>query len=190
MKSTSRRSAERARALFVVLFVALAAASALAACGSKTTPYPMLNPMPEDAAVSPTGAAGATSGLTGGTVTDPGDAGPGATDRLDGLVQRVDDRGLARLVAQGEVEDPDAVEGLVIHGPPGTGKSQTIANIIGDHLARGQRVLFVCDKRTALDVVQNRLPRRGHLLGLQALLAEQMIDGVGGAGGEKFALRV
>lgn len=47
--------------------------------------------------------------------------------------------------------------GLVVHGPPGTGKSQTIANIIGDHLCRGERVLFVCDKRTAIDVVANRL---------------------------------
>lgn len=46
---------------------------------------------------------------------------------------------------------------LVVHGPPGTGKSQTIANIIGDHLARGEKVLFVCDKRTALDVVKYRL---------------------------------
>src|SRR5262249_54872355 len=51
--------------------------------------------------------------------------------------------------------------GLVVHGPPGTGKSQTITNIIGDHLARGQRVLFVCDKRTALDVVFNRLEHLG-----------------------------
>jgi hypothetical protein len=50
---------------------------------------------------------------------------------------------------------------LVIHGPPGTGKSQTIANIIGDHLARGERVLFVCDKRTALDVVHYRLTALG-----------------------------
>lgn len=50
---------------------------------------------------------------------------------------------------------------LVIHGPPGTGKSQTIANIIGDHLARGERVLFVCDKRTALDVVKYRLDSMG-----------------------------
>lgn len=57
--------------------------------------------------------------------------------------------------------------GLVIHGPPGTGKSQTIANVIGDHLARGERVLFVCDKRTALDVVHHRL---GHL-GLSELCA-------------------
>ena len=50
---------------------------------------------------------------------------------------------------------------LVIHGPPGTGKSQTIANIIGDHLAKGERVLLVCDKRTALDVVKNRLDHIG-----------------------------
>lgn len=50
---------------------------------------------------------------------------------------------------------------LVVHGPPGTGKSQTITNIIGDHLARGERVLFVCDKRTALDVVRNRLEGLG-----------------------------
>ena len=51
--------------------------------------------------------------------------------------------------------------GLVIHGPPGTGKSQTITNIIGDHLSRGQRVLLVCDKRTALDVVDDRLEHMG-----------------------------
>jgi len=50
-----------------------------------------------------------------------------------------------------------ASSALVVHGPPGTGKSQTIANIIGDHLARGEKVLFVCDKRTALDVVKYRL---------------------------------
>ncbi|MEM8782550.1 MAG: AAA domain-containing protein [Planctomycetota bacterium] len=56
---------------------------------------------------------------------------------------------------------------LVLHGPPGTGKSQTITNIIGDHLARGQRVLFVCDKRTALDVVAHRLDA----LGLSSLCA-------------------
>ena len=51
--------------------------------------------------------------------------------------------------------------GLVVHGPPGTGKSQTIANVVGDHLARGERILFVCDKRTALDVVLNRLDGMG-----------------------------
>ena len=56
VKSPSRRPAEWA------LVGALVAASALAACSSKTTPYPMLNPMPEDAATLPTGAAGVTGG--------------------------------------------------------------------------------------------------------------------------------
>ncbi len=51
--------------------------------------------------------------------------------------------------------------GLVMHGPPGTGKSQTITNIIADHLSRGQRVLLVCEKRTALDVVADRLEHMG-----------------------------
>jgi hypothetical protein len=51
--------------------------------------------------------------------------------------------------------------GLVVHGPPGTGKSQTITNMIGDHLLRGQRVLLVSDKRTALDVVADRLKYQG-----------------------------
>ncbi len=50
---------------------------------------------------------------------------------------------------------------LVVHGPPGTGKSQTIANIVGDYLARDKRVLIVCEKRTALDVVKNRLDHIG-----------------------------
>ncbi len=59
------------------------------------------------------------------------------------------------------VERARTSRALVIHGPPGTGKSQTITNIIGDHLARGERVLFVCDKRTALDVVANRLDHLG-----------------------------
>jgi AAA domain/REase_MTES_1575/Protein of unknown function (DUF4011) len=66
-------------------------------------------------------------------------------------------------------------KGLVIHGPPGTGKSQTIANIIGDHLARSERVLFVCDKRTALDVVFNRLEALG-LGNLCALIHDPQRD--------------
>jgi hypothetical protein len=65
--------------------------------------------------------------------------------------------------------------GLVLHGPPGTGKSQTITNIIGDHLARGQRVLFVCDKRTALDVVAHRLAALG-LDGLCAVVHDAQRD--------------
>jgi len=45
----------------------------------------------------------------------------------------------------------------VVHGPPGTGKSQTIANLIAGLIARGKRVLFVAEKRAALDVVLERL---------------------------------
>ncbi|RYY55081.1 MAG: DUF4011 domain-containing protein [Chitinophagaceae bacterium] len=48
-------------------------------------------------------------------------------------------------------------ESYIIQGPPGTGKSQTITNLIADFLARGKTVLFVCEKRAALDVVYHRL---------------------------------
>jgi hypothetical protein len=48
---------------------------------------------------------------------------------------------------------------LVVHGPPGTGKSQTIANLIADALGQGKRVLFVSAKMAALDVVHDRLKR-------------------------------
>ncbi|MFG0259729.1 MAG: DUF4011 domain-containing protein, partial [Phycisphaerales bacterium JB041] len=50
---------------------------------------------------------------------------------------------------------------FVLEGPPGTGKSQTIANIIADALGRGKRVLFVAEKMAALSVVRRRLGRDG-----------------------------
>ncbi len=46
---------------------------------------------------------------------------------------------------------------LVVHGPPGTGKSQTITNLIAAALAAGKSVLFVAEKRAALEVVRRRL---------------------------------
>jgi len=46
---------------------------------------------------------------------------------------------------------------LVVQGPPGTGKSQLICNLIGDAMASGKRVLVVCQKRAALDVVYARM---------------------------------
>lgn len=52
-------------------------------------------------------------------------------------------------------------ESFVLIGPPGTGKSQTIANIIADTLARGRTVLFVAEKQAALEVVQRRLKQVG-----------------------------
>lgn len=51
---------------------------------------------------------------------------------------------------------------LVIKGPPGTGKSQTITNIITTLLGQGKRVLFVAQKQAALDVVRNNLKKNGY----------------------------
>ena len=50
---------------------------------------------------------------------------------------------------------------VVVHGPPGTGKSQTIVNIVADCVAKGRTVLFVSEKRAALDVVYARLEAVG-----------------------------
>ncbi len=52
-------------------------------------------------------------------------------------------------------------ECTVVRGPPGTGKSQVIANLVVDALSRGERALVVCQKRAALDVVQSRLQQTG-----------------------------
>jgi len=46
---------------------------------------------------------------------------------------------------------------FILHGPPGTGKSQTITNIIANALYQGKNVLFVAEKMAALSVVQKRL---------------------------------
>ena len=54
-----------------------------------------------------------------------------------------------------------AGQSLVVAGPPGTGKSQTIANLIATLVARGQSVLFVAEKRAAIAAVLDRLSRVG-----------------------------
>ncbi len=50
---------------------------------------------------------------------------------------------------------------LVIEGPPGTGKSQTISNLIAASIAEGKRVLFIAEKLEALNVVRSRLSTAG-----------------------------
>ncbi|MCF2491114.1 AAA domain-containing protein [Dyadobacter sp. CY347] len=50
---------------------------------------------------------------------------------------------------------------VVVQGPPGSGKSQLICNLMADFAARGKRVLLVCQKRVALDVVYQRLQTIG-----------------------------
>lgn len=66
-----------------------------------------------------------------------------------------------------DVSQMDAVftaqqgKSFVLHGPPGTGKSQTITNIIADALCQGKKVLFVAAKKAALDVVHKRMEQIG-----------------------------
>ena len=60
----------------------------------------------------------------------------------------------SQLISITHAKDGD---NLVVHGPPGTGKSQTIANMISTFMAEGKSVLFVSEKTAALDVVKKRL---------------------------------
>jgi len=57
---------------------------------------------------------------------------------------------------------------FVLEGPPGTGKSQTISNLLAQAIFQGKRVLFVAEKRVALEVVSNRVRELG--------LGEFMLD--------------
>lgn len=66
---------------------------------------------------------------------------------------------------------------IVIQGPPGTGKSQTIANLIASLAARGRRVLFVAEKRAAIEAVTKRLDLKG--------LGHLVMDLHGGAGSRR-----
>ena len=59
------------------------------------------------------------------------------------------------------IQDVKAGRNLVVEGPPGTGKSQTIVNLIAELLAEGKSVLFVSEKMAALDVVKDRLTAVG-----------------------------
>jgi very-short-patch-repair endonuclease len=84
-------------------------------------------------------------------------------DKLDDVVNTpdlflplpADSSQVAAVVASANGRD------FVLDGPPGTGKSQTIANMIAHNLALGKRVLFVAEKKAALDVVYRRLEAQG-----------------------------
>jgi very-short-patch-repair endonuclease len=99
------------------------------------------------------------------------EAGPGSVDFRAPDDYEVDDPEI-EAVAPYLVQDADASQhsalidvmnwkNLVIEGPPGTGKSQTITNIIANALAADQTVLFLAEKQAALDVVKRRLDRAG-----------------------------
>lgn len=66
----------------------------------------------------------------------------------------VTDTDFSQLIA---IEKAKLGKNLIIDGPPGTGKSQTITNIISSFLANGKSVLFVSEKKAALEVVKSRL---------------------------------
>lgn len=51
--------------------------------------------------------------------------------------------------------------GLLIEGPPGTGKSQTIVNMVADAIGTKRSLLIVCQKQAALEVVHKRLTAAG-----------------------------
>jgi very-short-patch-repair endonuclease len=99
---------------------------------------------------------------------------PSAREVIRGAQQDADPNELDQIPPENEflVLDTDSSQqaairaivrgqnGVVI-GPPGTGKSQTIANLIAELAARGRRTLFVAEKRVALEVVMERLRNVG-----------------------------
>ncbi|MFE0686569.1 AAA domain-containing protein [Streptomyces xiamenensis] len=107
--------------------------------------------------------------------------------RLEYLVQDAD------ASQQRALSTALAGEHLVIEGPPGTGKSQTIANLIAGFAALGQRVLFVAEKRAAIEAVTDRLARvdldglvfdlHGNKLN-RGQIAQQLADSLDRAGQE------
>jgi hypothetical protein len=88
----------------------------------------------------------------------PGAAGAAEPD-LDAL--------LAQLPVSADASQASAIAAasagrtFVLEGPPGTGKSQTITNLLAKSVRDGKRVLFVAEKRAALDVVHRRLTSAG-----------------------------
>lgn len=92
---------------------------------------------------------------------------PGASDAGTVDTSEPHDELSLSLIADADSSQADAVrhalagQSMVIEGPPGTGKSQTITNIIAAALASGKRVLFVAEKLAALTVVKKRLEDAG-----------------------------
>lgn len=87
----------------------------------------------------------------------------GDEDHLDGHlapddVHCVVDADSSQMLA---IVDANSGRNLRIEGPPGTGKSQTITNIIAEAIGQGRKVLFISEKMAALEVVKRRLDAVG-----------------------------
>ncbi|GAA1480327.1 very short patch repair endonuclease [Gordonia sinesedis] len=97
--------------------------------------------------VSPIEAADRLAALEAGGATPPAEL---VADALYPLPSNVEQRD---VLGQLGVDT-----GVVVEGPPGTGKTQTIANVVAALLARGQRVLVTSEKANALRVLRDILP--------------------------------
>ncbi|MBN3534793.1 DUF4011 domain-containing protein [Mycoplasma procyoni] len=84
-------------------------------------------------------------------------------DRIDQLIDPLSYFHSLPTNSSQEAAIQSAVAGasFIIQGPPGTGKSQTIANIISELVARNKKILFVAEKRAALDVVNELINKIG-----------------------------
>ena len=87
----------------------------------------------------------------------------GDTEPIDDTLPPAEQRHVVDADSSQAVAIAEVIRGrsLVIKGPPGTGKSQTITNIIAGAAAEGKKVLFVAEKMAALDVVHRRLKAVG-----------------------------
>lgn len=106
--------------------------------------------------------------VVGHLVDHPGEA--FATEARDERYERLDDNYKPQDILAPLLSDSSQLKAicavdsgcdLVLEGPPGTGKSQTITNLIAHSLAKGKSVLFVSEKMAALEVVHTRLNKLG-----------------------------
>ena len=86
-----------------------------------------------------------------------------APSQMDTTMRRRDDFSVMECDSSQLAAIASALDGnsFVLQGPPGTGKSQTITNLIAQALAQDKTVLFVSEKRAALEVVEARLSQVG-----------------------------
>lgn len=96
---------------------------------------------------------------------DPTDADDCGEIQDEPEIDRVADRHLNMVLPSDSSQDIVALRSqservTLVRGPPGTGKSQVIVNIIANALSKKQTVLVVCQKRAALEVVQQRLAEK------------------------------